>query len=333
MKSRTLFFVEPGKVEIREAELPALRPGQVLVESLCSAISPGTEMLVYRGDFPRDLADANDAVSSALNYPLAYGYSCVGRVVETGPEVDAPWKDRLVFAFQPHTSHFVADIRSLFSIPNELSPENACFLPNAETAVNFAQDGAPLLGERALVLGQGIVGLLTCALLAEFPLEALVSADRYPRRREASAALGAESLDPAAADFHERARRLLGDGADLAFELSGSPAALDDAIALTRFSGRVIVGSWYGGKRAPLDLGGSFHRSRIKLISSQVSSIAPEMSARWDKSRRFEVAWNALRRIRPEKWVTHRFPLQKAAQAYALLDRSPAEAIQLLIDY
>jgi threonine dehydrogenase-like Zn-dependent dehydrogenase len=122
-------------------------------------------------------------------------------------------------------------------------------------------------------------------------------------------------------------------GFDLIVELSGNPSALDDAIALTLFSGRVVIGSWYGEKRAALDLGGKFHRSRIKLIASQVSSISPELSGRWDKSRRFEVAWSALKRIRPEKWITQKFPLEQASQAYQLLDNSPELAIQVVFTY
>jgi threonine dehydrogenase-like Zn-dependent dehydrogenase len=120
---------------------------------------------------------------------------------------------------------------------------------------------------------------------------------------------------------------------DLSIELSGSPDALNDAIALTGFSGRIVVGSWYGRKPAQIDLGGSFHRSRIKLLSSQVSSISPELSGRWDKARRFESAWGAIRRIQPEKWITHRFPLEKAGEAYLLLEEAPGSAIQVLFTY
>jgi threonine dehydrogenase-like Zn-dependent dehydrogenase len=222
----------------------------------------------------------------------------------------------------------------LLPVPANLSPESACFLPNTETAVNLVQDSAPILGERVLVLGQGIIGLLTAALLAEFPLESLVCADMYPMRRQAAISLGAHAaLDPTSPDFADRAGVFLKSGADLTIELSGSPTALNTAIALTTFSGRVIIGSWYGEKRAQLDLGGSFHRSRIRLISSQVSSIAPELSARWDKPRRFEVAWHALQRIHPEQWITHRFALQDANQAYCLLDEKPGEAIQVLFQY
>jgi threonine dehydrogenase-like Zn-dependent dehydrogenase len=277
------------------------------------------------------LADTHDGVSNDLNYPLAYGYACVGIIKEIGKEVNREWLNKKVFAFQPHTSHFVAHPSSLISIPDFLSPEAACFLPNMETAVNLVQDGAPILGERVLVLGQGIIGLLTASLLSEFPLESLITVDRFELRREAlqstSKKLEVKSLAP------DDVRLSTLDSFDLTFELSGSPSALNDAIAFTTFSGRIVIGSWYGQKRAEIDLGGAFHRSRIKLISSQVSTISPELSGRWDKSRRFDVAWKALERIQPEKWITHRFSVEEAGKAYQLLDENPQETIQVIFDY
>ncbi len=297
MKRRILYFSAPRQVEIQEETLPALGAHDVLVETVCSAISAGTEMLVYQGRFPRDLE--TDSVISNLRggfkYPMAYGYASVGAVREIGKEVKREWLNKMVFAFQPHTSHFITTPDSLFPIPDSLSPQTACFLPNMETAVNLVQDGAPIFGERVLVLGQGVIGLLTASLLNEFPLNALVTVDQ--------------------------------------FELSGNPAALNDAIALTAFSGRIVIGSWYGEKQVEVNLGGSFHRSRIKLISSQVSTISPELSGRWDKARRFDVAWKSLERIQPEKWITHRFAMEDAQNAYRLLDENPQETIQVIFDH
>jgi 2-desacetyl-2-hydroxyethyl bacteriochlorophyllide A dehydrogenase len=331
---KKIYFTAPGQVEVRQVSLPPLTQGQLLVETIYSAISPGTEMLVYRGQFPKDLSDAHDTLSSGLSYPTSYGYASVGKVVKISKEMRHRWLGRLVFAFQPHASHFIVTPDELFPLPEGMDPETACFLPNMETAVNFVQDAAPILGERALVFGQGIVGLLTTALLAEFPLAALVTCDRYPLRREASLALSASAaLDPNETGFREQVRDLLPSGADLSLELSGAPAALDDAIALTGFGGRVLIGSWYGEKKVTLDLGGAFHRSRIKLIASQVSTLSPQLSARWDKSRRMEVAWKALERIRPEKWITHRFPLENASQAYHLLDENPQDGIQVIFTH
>jgi 2-desacetyl-2-hydroxyethyl bacteriochlorophyllide A dehydrogenase len=344
-KAKTLFFTAPKKTEIREIPLPRLKEDEVLVETICSAISAGTEMLVYRGQFPR-LADAHDNVSSDLNYPLAYGYACVGQVMKIGKMVNEEWLNKMVFAFHPHASSFILHPSSLILIPEGLSPETACFLPNMETAVNLVQDGAPILGERVLVLGQGVIGLLTASLLSEFPLESLVTVDNFELRRNAIhvegqrwqvagqkpkvKSLAPEDLRPLTL---RQAQGNAFDPFDLTFELSGSPSALNDAIESTTFSGRVVIGSWYGQKRAEINLGGAFHRSRIKLISSQVSTISPELSGRWDKSRRFDVAWNALERIKPEKWITHRFPLDKAEEAYRLLDENPQETIQVIFDH
>jgi 2-desacetyl-2-hydroxyethyl bacteriochlorophyllide A dehydrogenase len=335
VKRKTLYFTAPRQVELREETLPALGADEVLVEATCSAISAGTEMLVYQGRFPRDL-EVDSVISSlrgGLEYPVAYGYACAGVVREIGTQVDPSWREKQVFAFQPHTSHFICKPDALFTIPTALSTETACFLPNMETAVNLVQDGAPIFGERVLVLGQGIVGLLTASLLNEFPLEVLVTADCYPLRCDSSPVARPLSLDPHAPGFRKEAVRILKQGADLTFELSGNPTALNDAIALTAFSGRIVIGSWYGEKQVEVNLGGTFHRSRIRLISSQVSTIAPELDGRWDKARRFEAVWKALERVRPEKWITHRFAIDDAAEAYRLLDESPEEAIQVLLKY
>lgn len=340
MKRKTLYFTAPRRLEIREESLPAPGANEVLVETVCSAISAGTEMLIYQGRFPRDL-EADAAIPSlrgGFRFPLAYGYACAGIVRKTGPQTDRALQDRYVFAFQPHTSHFIAKADSVFLIPGNMSPQAACFLPNMETAVNLVQDGAPILGERVLVLGQGVVGLLTASLLGEFPLEALVTVDRFELRRQMLEAGGVKvtghvSLDPDREDFHRQAASFLKQGADLTFELSGNPAALDDAIKLTTYSGRIVIGSWYGEKPAEVKLGGAFHRSRLRMVSSQVSTLSPELSGRWDKARRFEVAWQALERIQPERWITHRFPIQQAPDAYRLLDETPQEALQVLLEY
>ena len=355
VKRRTLYFTAPGKVELREEVLP--RPGadEVLVETIYSAISAGTEMLVYRGQFPH-ITDSHDSLSSNLNYPTTYGYACVGVIRETGELVDKSLLDKPVFGFQPHLTHFIARVSSLIFVPDSFSADNippgeaCCFLPNMETAVNLVQDAAPILGERALVIGQGVVGLLVASLLREFPLETLITSDCYAIRRKASLELGADdSFEPDSDNTKDIEIPLKNNVKetkstsishfvyahkfDLTFELSGSPSALNDAIALTTFSGRIVIGSWYGEKKAQIDLGSTFHRSRIKLISSQVSTIAPELSGRWDKSRRFGVAWDALKRIQPQKWITHRFPIEEAEKAYQLLDKNPEETIQVLFDY
>lgn len=332
MSAQSLYFVEPRTVSLQSREVPDPDPEEVLVETRVSLVSAGTELLVYRGDAPDDLSadEAIDALDGDLAFPLQYGYAAVGDVIAVGGEVSSAWRGRTVFAFNPHESHFVAPPDDLVPVPDEITVETAAFLPNAETAANLALDGNPRLGERVVVLGAGVVGLLTAAVLAEFPLERLTVVDPVAARRSIAARLGADEVfDPETA----RDRRADRDDADIAFELTGSPDALDDAIDLVGYDGRVIVGSWYGRKRVDANLGGHFHRGRVSLISSQVSTIAPELRGRWTKSRRLDAAWDRLRRVDASEFVTHRMPFEEADRAYELLDGGPENALGVLLSY
>ncbi|WP_435180139.1 zinc-dependent alcohol dehydrogenase [Halorussus sp. AFM4] len=344
MPARALYFTGDGEVEVRDREVGEPGEGEVRVRAERSAVSPGTELLVYRGEVPTGMAaDATiDALAEEFEFPLRYGYAVVGRVTATGPGVDPAWTDRRVLAFNPHESRFCAPVDDAVPVPDDCSAAAATFLPNVETAVNLVQDGAPRLGERAAVFGQGVVGLLTTALLADCPLADLVTVDCHAARRERSLDLGADAslapdgADRAASDVGDRLRERLGDefgGADLTYELSGDPEALDDAVAATGYDGRVLVGSWYGTKPAELELGGRFHRSRISVESSQVSTVDPALRGRWSKDRRLAVAWDRLRELGPERFVTHEFDVEDAGEAYALLDEHPGEALGVTFRY
>ncbi|MEZ4592516.1 MAG: zinc-binding alcohol dehydrogenase [Chloroflexota bacterium] len=340
MQRQALFFTAPYQLDLREEPLPPLPDDALLVQTVVSAISPGTEMLLYRGQMPAELmADATIAALGEGGYPQKYGYAAVGRVVEVGKSVDNTWRDRLIFAFQPHQSHFITQPDEVLPLPEGMLPETAVFLPNMETAVSFIMDAQPGIGEQVAVFGQGIVGLLTTSLLAQLPLASLLTLDGYPLRRDWSQKLGATaSLDPSAPDLTPQLQANLPHashhpGLDLAFELSGNPAALDAAIGLMGFNGRILIGSWYGSKRANLDLGGHFHRSQIQLISSQVSHLAPRWQGRWSKARRLAVAWQMLARVQPQRLITHRFPLTQAANAYELIDLRPETAVQVVFTF
>jgi 2-desacetyl-2-hydroxyethyl bacteriochlorophyllide A dehydrogenase len=341
MKPQALYFTAPQEIALREEVLPEPAPGQVLIQTLISAISSGTELLIYRGQVPPDLAKDEylPALSGKFAFPLKYGYAAVGRIVEMGPGMAPEWEGRLVFAFHPHESHFLATPDELLLLPEGISSDDAVFFPHMETAITFLLDGQPLVGEQIAVFGQGIVGLLLTSLLARYPLASLVTLDLYPLRRRTSESLGAHvSLDPQPkAALKQLMLELQGPrpfpGADLCYELSGNPAALDQAIAATGFSGRVVVGSWYGRKRTDLHLGGRFHRSRIRLISSQVSTIAPELTGRWNRLRRYQLAWQMLQQVKPARFITHRFPFSEATKAYELIDQNPAEVLQVILTY
>ena len=341
MKRRSIIFKAPFEIEIAEETVPGVGPAEVLVETKFSAISHGSEMLLYRGLFPADMAvdETIPGLQRPLRYPLKYGYAAIGEIIKVGSQVNRELIGRMVYGLHPHASCFLAGVDEVFPVPPDIDPLDALFLANMETAVNFLMDGSPVIGEKVVVFGQGVVGLLSTALLARFPLTALLTLDNFRLRREASRRVGAHlTLDPAQPDSLEQAIQWLepdaSEGsADLVYELSGDPRALNPAIAVTGFDGRIVIGSWYGRKQAALELGGRFHRKRIRLISSQVSSVTPALSARWSKQRRLDTAWDMIRRVRPAQFITHQIPFSQAQEAFAVIDNDPASTIQVVLDY
>jgi 2-desacetyl-2-hydroxyethyl bacteriochlorophyllide A dehydrogenase len=339
VRAREVIIQTPGRIEVHEAEVSNPGPGKIRVRTSVCGISPGTELLAFRGKLPtRDDTDHSiDPHAGSATYPMRTGYCSVGVVDKTGPNVDPDWNGRRVFAFQPHGTHSIAETSDVISLSAELSDELATFIPNLETAIGLVMDGQPAIGERVVVLGQGIVGLLVTRLLSRYPLALLASADRVEERRERARSSGADlAIDPSDEEDRDRLFQLLmAEGepscADLIFELSGNPDALNDAISFAGFGARIVAGSWYGKKPAALDLGGRFHRNRISISSSQVSTINPAFSARWSKSRRMREVLRLLPGLALENLITHRFPIGQADQAFALLDQSPENALQVIL--
>lgn len=341
VRAQQLWFTGIEQLEVREQFLGAPGANELLVEVECSAISAGTEMLVYRGQIPNEMAlDATiGSLQGQQQFPLQYGYASVGIIKAMGVNVDTALLGQRVFAFQPHASHFITTLENLIPVPADIAAEDAVFLPNMETAVNLTQDGVPALGERVVIVGQGIVGLLLAHLLTQFPLAQLHGVDAIPLRRERALELGVNTVfDPfSAADISALKQQLaaatLSSGADLIYEVSGAPDALNLAIELSGFTSRIVIGSWYGNKTAAIALGGDAHRNRLKIMTSQVSSLAPELSGRWDKARRFELSWQILRNFRPSQLITHRAPLADASTLYRQLHHAPAEMLQAIFSY
>jgi 2-desacetyl-2-hydroxyethyl bacteriochlorophyllide A dehydrogenase len=338
MKRTVLLFEDPYRMGVRREELECPGPGRLLVRTLATGISSGTELLLYRGQMPTGLSlDATiPSLQGSVGYPAAYGYAAVGEVAEAGPGVARGWIGRRVFSFQPHASAFTASESELIPLPPDLDVLDGVMLPDLETAVNLVQDATPRFRERVLVVGQGVIGLLCTALLARFPLESLSTLERIAPRRQRGIELGADaSFDPDGADTPARMRELLsakeGTGlADCSLEVSGNPQGLQWAIDWTGFGGRIVAGSWYGAKKARIDLGTAFHRGRQEIVSSQVSTIAPGLSARWDKSRRMEAVLRELERIRPSRLVSHEFPLEQGSEAFRLLDSEPERVLKVV---
>jgi 2-desacetyl-2-hydroxyethyl bacteriochlorophyllide A dehydrogenase len=334
-----LWFTAPLQVEVLEVVLPPPGPGQLRVRTRLSAVSAGTEMLVYRGQIPADMAlDASlAALQGAAAFPLQYGYACVGEVQDVGEGVDMSWLGRRVFSFAPHASQFLPRVEDVIPIPDAVPFEAAVFLANMETAVNLLQDGNPALGERVVVIGQGIVGLLLDSLLARCPLHSLLALDALPARRARALQLGVHAaFDPMDESALQALRAHMHEsdavaGADLIYEVSGSPQALNLALDLSGYCSRIVIGSWYGSKSAPLALGGAAHRNRLRISTSQVSTLAPELAGRWTRARRFALCWDMLERTQPEALITHRVPLHEAPALYQHLHESPAEVLQAVL--
>ena len=343
MKKLSLYFKQPLKMELREQFLPKPDPApdQVLVATRLSAISAGTEMLVFKGLFPENMAvdDTIASLAGPFQYPLLYGYSCVGEVIAAGTLVDPNWIGRQVFAFHPHESHFAVSPESLMPLPPGVELEDALFLAAMETAVNLALDGRPLIGERVMVWGLGIIGLLTTAVLASYPLAVLSGVDCVALRRKTARDLGADLVFSGAGQDGEPSLVDLsagppGDGkADLIFELTGDPGVLDKVLSWSGFDTRIVIGSWYGAKSAAIDFGGRFHRDRVKIEASQVSTIAPHLAGRWSKARRLLTAWQMVQTIRPSSLITHRFDIRHAQRAYDLLAEVPRDVLQAVLVY
>ena len=335
-QAQQLWFTKPFAVEVREQLLPMPAAGELLVKTLCSAISAGTEMLVYRGQIPGAMTlDAGlDSLQGAADYPLQYGYASVGLVQQIGEDVDPDWAGKRVFSFQPHATHFLATPASVIVLPDDIEPEAAVFLANMETAVNLVQDGAPAIGERIAVLGQGVVGLLLTSLLSRFPLADLTAVDGVAARRAQGLLAGARQVfapEAVAASLQHQSSTC--SGADLIYEVSGVPEALNLAVSLSGYSSRIVIGSWYGNKSTVVPLGGEAHRNRLHISTSQVSTIAPQLSGRWDKARRFELAWEMIRQIRPQQLITHRAPLHEADALYKLLHEAPGDVLQAIFRF
>ena len=323
VNARALYFTAPRTIELREEEC---RPSgeQVLVRSRLIGISHGTEMLIFRGQMPRELeADTSlETLAGNLDYPLKYGYINTGET-ETG---------RRVFAFYPHQDLFYAEPRHLIEIPSHLDFADAVFLANMETALSIVHDANPRFGECVLLIGQGVVGLLTAEILMRGGAGKVITVEPHAKRRRASEAIGCVALQTGA-QLHERVlEHTEGRGADVAINVSASAQGLQLAIDNLAFEGTVVEASWYGSRPVNLDLGRAFHRKRLKLRSSQVSRIDPALTGRWDKRRRLDRVLELLQEIRPSRYISQRFAFDRAQEAYELLENHPEQSIQIVLE-
>ena len=274
---------EPGRGEIRPVTLREPGPNEVVVRTIASGISRGTENLVFQGRVPTDQYLAMRAPFQEGDFPgpVKYGYLNVG-AVERGP---AELLGRTVFCLYPHQTTYVVPAGAVTVVPKGVPPARAVLAGTVETAVNALWDAAPLVGDRVTVVGAGMVGCCVARVLSRFPEVEVTLIDVDPSRADVAAALEVDFALPAEA----------AENRDLVVHTSASSAGLQRSLDLLAPEGTVIDLSWYGDKQVQLSLGGAFHSRRLGIRASQVGSVSPARSARRRSSDRLGLALELLR--------------------------------------
>jgi threonine dehydrogenase-like Zn-dependent dehydrogenase len=261
--ARAFWIDSPGRGGIREVDLPGCAADEVLVRTLFSGVSRGTETLVFRGGVPESQHAAMRAPFQEGEFPgpVKYGYLSVG-VVEEGP---AALVGRTVFCLYPHQTRYVVPATAVTVVPESVPASRAVLAGTVETAVNALWDAAPLVGDRIAVVGGGMVGSSVAALLARFPGVRVQLVDADPGRAKVAEALGVDFALPADA-LGER---------DLVVHASATEQGLARSLELLAAEGTVIELSWYGDRQVSLPLGEAFHSRRLVIRSSQVGTVSP----------------------------------------------------------
>ena len=326
---RSLWFAAPRRVDIRSSDLPSVGDGEVLVQTSFSGISAGTEMLAYRGELDPELPvdETIGALGGTFRYPFRYGYSCVGVVEESRSELP---EGGLVFAFQPHQDAFVAKASDVIAL-GSVDARYATLFPLVETALQITLDAGPLLGETVVVLGLGVVGALS-ALMLQRAGARVIAVEPRAWRRGALAGLGVE---PVSVDGLETALRAVGGSTlvPIVVEASGNPDALRSAFGMLAHEGTVLVASWYGNKDVSLPLGNEFHRRRLTIRSTQVSTIPAHLGSRWNRESRTRAVVGLLAELPLDRLATDTFAFDDAGEAYAAIDAGREGLIHAALGY
>lgn len=291
------------------------------MRTLHSAVSRGTEALVFRGEVPAGEAQRMRAPFQAGDFPapVKYGYCSVG-VVEAGPP---PWPGRTVFCLHPHQDRYVVPTAAVHEVPAAVPAARAVLAANMETAVNALWDAPPRLGDRVTVVGAGVVGLLAAWLAARVPGVVVEVVDVQPTRRAVAEALGARFAAPEDAT----------PDADLVLHASGSGTGLATALRLAGFEATVLEMSWHGSQPVTLPLGEAFHARRLTLKSTQVGHVAAAQRGRWDHRRRMALALSLLADPVLDALVTDHAPFATLPQVLARLAKGPTGTLCQRIDY
>ena len=306
MSVLALWWSAPGQAEIRPAETGA----GLLVETLFSGISRGTERLVSEGRVPVDEMARMRAPfqEGEFAFPVKYGYSAVGRVA------DGSMAGRTVFALFPHQTRFRLPSAQLFPLPEAIPPARAVLAANMETALNILWDSGAGAGDRIAIFGAGLVGLLLGSLAARLPGAEVTLVDPLPERGEMARQLGCDFAPPARAPVDQ----------DVVIHCSGAPDGLADALAAAGSGATVTEASWHGDHQVALPLGGAFHSRRLRIISSQVGGLPAERVLRWSHARRLAKAIDLLADPRLDLLISGETAFGQMPEAFPAILADPA---------
>ncbi len=316
-----LWYTAPGKAELRQTALPAPVSGQVTVKTLFSGLSRGTERLVFEGKVPPgEYARMRlPTQEGEFSFPVKYGYAAVG-LVEEGP---ANLKGKTVFALHPHQDRFTIPADAAVVVPGNVPARRAVLAANLETALNILWDGHAAPADRIVIIGGGLVGLLTAALAAGLPGAEVTVVDKDKSRAALAEKIGARFALPENAP-HE---------ADLVVNASATEAGLCLGIELAGMEASVVEASWHGDKPVSLSLGGNFHSRRLRIISSQVGTIPADRRARWTHRRRMDAALRLLADDRYEALLGEEVPFADLPRELPRLLAADAAGVGALVRY
>jgi len=320
-EARAFWVAAPGRGELRRERLRSPSADEVVIRTLFSGVSRGTEALVFQGRVPASERSRMAAPFQAGEFPapVKYGYASVG-TIEDGPR---ELTGRTAFTLYPHQTRYIVPVEAVHVVPDDVPPARAVLAANLETAINGVWDARIQVGDRVSVIGAGTVGSLVAWIAAGIRGCAVELVDLNPSRAKAARVLGVGFATP------DTAQR----GADLVVHASGSPAGLELALQVAGFESTIVEMSWYGDRQVTVPLGEAFHARRLTIKSSQVGHVAASQRSRWDARRRMQLALSLLAAPALDVLITGESDFDDLPRVMAQLATAPGDAIFHRIKY
>ena len=321
LRAEALWYVSGGQVEIRSTDVSAPGPQEVRVAALFSGVSRGTERLVFRGQVPasefrRMRCPHQDG---DFPFPVKYGYALVG-VIADGPSARV---GETVFLLHPHQSRICVPLSNVHGVPAGLPPRRATLAANMETALNVVWDAAAAPGDRILIVGAGVLGLLIAGVAARIPGTTVTVADIDPTRTAVAEKLGAAYALPGHGPVDQ----------DVVIHTSSTAEGLRLALSSAGTEARVVEASWYGDRNVSVSLGEAFHSRRLHLVSSQVGAVPPAQRARWTTARRMAKALELLCDDRYDALITGEIAFTNALTALPKVFADGSPGLMTVLKY